>query len=198
MSEKLLKMPPFKYIFDIITKTTQITGFAEGLYGGNELNSSWYITKEYKMLYLSKIIAYCARISDKEIDINIMKVLAGKEPEKTNGFLQLLYDLAINGKNKGEIVKEIVKKFEKEENELVQLAVQQQGVEHENILKNIKEEIKESFSQTIPSIISDPNIASGQTHNSEQGFLLAGYSNGIDMINTVANSYDVQEFDRED
>lgn len=30
MAEKLLLKPPFKYLFDIITATTQKTGFANG------------------------------------------------------------------------------------------------------------------------------------------------------------------------
>ena len=32
MAEKLLMKPPFKYLFDIITSTTQKTGFANGTY----------------------------------------------------------------------------------------------------------------------------------------------------------------------
>lgn len=31
MAEQLLKKPPFKYLFDIITETTKATGFGKGL-----------------------------------------------------------------------------------------------------------------------------------------------------------------------
>lgn len=31
MAEQLLKKPPFKYLFDIITETTKVTGFGKGL-----------------------------------------------------------------------------------------------------------------------------------------------------------------------
>lgn len=56
MTEKLLAKPPFKYIFDIITETTKKTGFAAGLYEGEELKADYYGEKNRKIAYLQKII----------------------------------------------------------------------------------------------------------------------------------------------
>lgn len=59
MTQKLLIKPPFKYIFDIITETTKKTGFANGLYEGEELKADFYGEKNRKVTYLNKIISLC-------------------------------------------------------------------------------------------------------------------------------------------
>lgn len=55
MSEKLLMKPPFRYLHDIITAIIQTTGFAEGLYTIEEMDSANVKEKEIKIAYLEKI-----------------------------------------------------------------------------------------------------------------------------------------------
>lgn len=55
MSEKLLSKPPFRFLHDTITAITATTGFGEGLYSGEELDSAGIQDKNAKMAYLDKI-----------------------------------------------------------------------------------------------------------------------------------------------
>jgi TRAF3-interacting protein 1 len=42
MSDKLLKKPPPRYVFDIIVNTMKATNFNQGLYSDNELDSKFF------------------------------------------------------------------------------------------------------------------------------------------------------------
>lgn len=42
MDETLLKKPPFKYLFDILTETTKVTGFGKGLLNEEETSIKYY------------------------------------------------------------------------------------------------------------------------------------------------------------
>lgn len=56
MTDKLLSKPPFRFLHDTISAIIKTTGFAEGLYTAEELDSSTINDKESKMAYLDKII----------------------------------------------------------------------------------------------------------------------------------------------
>ena len=56
MKENLLTKPPFRYLHDIFTATMGKTGFGEGLYQGDELNSKSFEDKESKLAWLVKAI----------------------------------------------------------------------------------------------------------------------------------------------
>jgi hypothetical protein len=55
MSEKLLMKPPFRFLHDTITAVIQTTGFAEGLYSPEDMDSSTINEKAAKIAYLDKI-----------------------------------------------------------------------------------------------------------------------------------------------
>ncbi|KAJ0402160.1 hypothetical protein ATCC90586_007946 [Pythium insidiosum] len=90
MAVKLLSKPPFRFLHDIVSEITRVTGFADGLYSGEELDSNAIKEKQPKIDYLNKIIACVSCHLNVEIDAKPAKIVAGLEPEDTNKFLQLL------------------------------------------------------------------------------------------------------------
>jgi TRAF3-interacting protein 1 len=87
MTEKLLEKPPFRYLHDIFTATMEMTGFGQGLYDENELDSKSITERDAKINFLAKLIALVELMLGEKIDCKPAKVVAGLEPEKTNAFL---------------------------------------------------------------------------------------------------------------
>lgn len=56
LTEKLLRKPPFRFLHDIITAIIKETGFLEGLFTDEELNSDNIKDKEAKLAFLTKLI----------------------------------------------------------------------------------------------------------------------------------------------
>ncbi|KAG3132270.1 hypothetical protein PI126_g19710 [Phytophthora idaei] len=90
MSPKLLGKPPFRFLHDIISEVTRLTGFAEGLFSGEELDSGAIKEKGPKVDYLTKIILCVGCQLNAEMEAKPAKIVAGLEPEATCKFLQLL------------------------------------------------------------------------------------------------------------
>ena len=97
MAEQLLKKPPFKYIFDIITETTKVTGFGKGLLTQEETAAEFYDSRERKIAYLQKFVDLVKMMGKEDLKVNPGKIVAGLEPEYTNSMLQSLYKLAFSG-----------------------------------------------------------------------------------------------------
>ena len=108
MTEKLLTKPPFRYLHDIFTATMGKTGFGDGLFQGDELNSKSFEDRNSKLQFLVKIITLTEMIIQEKIDIKPNLVLAGQEPEKTNLWLQMMFRAATSQIDTTPYVQEIL------------------------------------------------------------------------------------------
>ena len=77
MSEKLLNKPPFRFLHDMYTATMGKTGFGQGLFEGDELNSKSFEDKDSKLAFLVKLITLTEMVVGEKIDIKPSLVLAG-------------------------------------------------------------------------------------------------------------------------
>lgn len=73
------------------------TGFGTGLFDGEELNAKTITEKDAKINFLVKIIQLTELVIGEELDVKPTKVVAGHEPDKTNGFLQAMFRAATAG-----------------------------------------------------------------------------------------------------
>ncbi|RHY87522.1 hypothetical protein DYB26_005131, partial [Aphanomyces astaci] len=75
---------------NVVSEVTRATGFADGLYAGDELDSNAIKEKQPKIDYLQKILHCVGCQLNVEVDAKPAKIVAGLEPDDTNKFLQLL------------------------------------------------------------------------------------------------------------
>lgn len=99
LKEKLLEKPPFRFLHDIITNLIQNTGFPNGLFAEDQLNSENVKEKEQKLDFLNRLFSCIQLANNRPFDCSSMKVIAGLEPEKTNAMLQELAQAATLSKN---------------------------------------------------------------------------------------------------
>mmetsp|Transcript_4923 Transcript_4923/g.12064 ORF Transcript_4923/g.12064 Transcript_4923/m.12064 type:complete len:515 (-) Transcript_4923:352-1896(-) len=90
LQEKYLTKPPFRYLHDVITAVQTNTGFAPGIYSGDELVAQSIQDKDAKVTYLSKMIDVVGLVLGEHVPAKPLKIVAGLEPENTNVFLQML------------------------------------------------------------------------------------------------------------
>lgn len=88
LTEKLLQRPPFRFIHDIVAALNQRFEAYNHVFTAEEHDSSLLDTKEKKIQYLDKLIAFVALMLGRPIDVASKKIVAGLEPEKTNAFLR--------------------------------------------------------------------------------------------------------------
>ena len=89
MTEKLLRRPPFRFLFDIVSSINETYGTFRSLFQTpEELDCNLLDSKEKKLAYLDKLINYMAIILGRPIDVSSKKVVSGSEPERTNGFIR--------------------------------------------------------------------------------------------------------------
>ena len=158
MTEKLLKRPPPKYIFDIIKSTMDKTGFPKGLYTESELDNKYFMADgRNKIKILNKAIDITKLIVKEKFEINCLNILKGVETEQTNYFLQMFYKAATTNKISLEEKNKIIQKYlimrmeknlnppknKEEENEQINSAIEQSKKEMELIFEKEKEEQKQ-------------------------------------------------------
>lgn len=78
MKENLLQKPPFRYLHDIYTATMGKTGFGNGMFQGEELDSKSFQDKDSKLGFLVKLITLTEMMVGEKIDIKPSMVLAGQ------------------------------------------------------------------------------------------------------------------------
>ena len=108
MTEKLLSKPPFRYLHDIFLATIGATGFANGLYTEEEMDSKANHEKDAKLAILTKMITITEMVIGEKIDVKPSKIVAGLEPDRTNYFLQQLFRAATSGLDSTPYVRKII------------------------------------------------------------------------------------------
>lgn len=125
MSEKNLKKPPPRYIFEIIVNTMKVTGFPKGLYTDQELDVKFFEEdKKNRLDFLQKAIDITKIVNGETMDVkskNMRKlfimIVTGDEPDKTNKFLQMFHKAATSGKDFPKYVKKYLDHLKKKEGE---------------------------------------------------------------------------------
>ncbi|XP_046592212.1 TRAF3-interacting protein 1 isoform X2 [Neodiprion lecontei] len=127
LTEKLLKKPPFRFLHDIVSSVIRETGFLDGLFTEDELNSENIKDKDSKLAYLTKLIDVVKLITGNNLMVRPSKIIAGHEPTRTNELLQAIgkaLDKKIssaeaiehyknsNGRSKGPVKSKLVAKDE--------------------------------------------------------------------------------------
>ena len=82
-----MQKPPFRYLHDIYTATMGKTGFGNGMFVGEELDSKSFQDKDSKLGFLVKLITLTEMMAGEKIDIKPSMVLAGQQADKTNSWL---------------------------------------------------------------------------------------------------------------
>lgn len=97
MSEKYLKRPPFKYIFQIYLSLQNKTGFAEGVFTREESNADYYTTPERKAAFVKKLSKFVYKGAEKHPSL-AKNIIKGEECDKTNDFLCDMFNAATAAK----------------------------------------------------------------------------------------------------
>ena len=87
LSLKLLSKPPFRFLHDLVMNTSKATGFAQGLFGDEDLDPK-AMDKAGKIAFLTKVQTLTGICIGKALPMKPGKVVAGLEPENTNEWLQ--------------------------------------------------------------------------------------------------------------
>ncbi|EPY38774.1 hypothetical protein AGDE_05155 [Angomonas deanei] len=87
-TDKHLKRPPFKFIFDIVTNINKRFAAYDHIFTLDLLDYDSIDSKEKKIDYLKRLIKYVEKLLKVKIDVSAKKIVAGQECEKTNIFLQ--------------------------------------------------------------------------------------------------------------
>merc|ERR1711931_183941 len=84
MDPKLLMRPPIKFQRDIFESIIKTTGFMKGLFEKGSIDNEAMKSRDKKRMMFVKIIPLIEIVSKKDLGIDVDKILAGQESEKTN------------------------------------------------------------------------------------------------------------------
>ncbi|XP_043802784.1 TRAF3-interacting protein 1 [Apis laboriosa] len=118
LTEKLLRKPPFRFLHDIISAIINETGFLNGLYSEEELNSENIKNKEAKLAYLTKLIDVVKIVTGINLTVRASKIISGQEPTKTNELLQAIGKALDKKINSVEVIEQYKKNFGKSKSSL--------------------------------------------------------------------------------
>ncbi|CAG0882303.1 unnamed protein product [Cyprideis torosa] len=90
LTEKLLQKPPFRFLHDIVRVVVSETGYLQGLYTEEELNSENIKDKEKKVAFLQKLISAVSLSTGEKVSVKPSKIVAGHDASKTNELLQII------------------------------------------------------------------------------------------------------------
>lgn len=90
LNEKLLRRPPLRFIHDIVAAINTRFAAYDHVVSKEHVDYAGLDTKEKKIDYLEAIIKYVDTLLGAMTDVSAAKIVAGKEPEKTNAFLRNL------------------------------------------------------------------------------------------------------------
>ena len=86
----LLRRPPFRFMHDVVSAVTAATGFAEGLFAGDELDAAALTERNARLDFIAKIVGRVEEESGIELAVSALGVITGKDAATTNTFLQTL------------------------------------------------------------------------------------------------------------
>ena len=105
MTEKFLKKPPPKYIYDMIMNTMKATGFPKGLFTDEEMDPKFFESDpRNKIEIFQKVIDISKIVTNENFEIKCTNILKGEEPDKTNYFLQMFFKAATDGKDNSKFI----------------------------------------------------------------------------------------------
>ena len=96
LTEKYLRRPPFKYIFQIFLTLNTKTGFAKDVFKEQELNPDFYDSPEKKMVFLKQILKIVYDLNSKPCPLKPQSIIKGTECDKTNEFLQDMFSASLS------------------------------------------------------------------------------------------------------
>eukprot|EP01029_Cantina_marsupialis_P004441 TRINITY_DN1444_c0_g1_i1.p1 TRINITY_DN1444_c0_g1~~TRINITY_DN1444_c0_g1_i1.p1 ORF type:complete len:533 (-),score=238.42 TRINITY_DN1444_c0_g1_i1:88-1686(-) len=98
LKEKHLSRPPFRFLHDLVIRTMGKTNSYEGLYSEEEMNGKTVNDQggAAKAAWVKKITSAVEFAVQKEDLLNAKMVVSGKEPSKTNKFLQYFAYSTVN------------------------------------------------------------------------------------------------------
>ncbi|KAK6028208.1 hypothetical protein OSTOST_05750 [Ostertagia ostertagi] len=93
LTDELLARPPFRFILDIVSSTAAKTGYLRDRFSVEALNPAKFKEKADKTAFLDSLIE---AVNDGSLPtIKSAKIVAGKEPELTNGNFSVTFSLLI-------------------------------------------------------------------------------------------------------
>ena len=92
LTRKLLKRPPFRFIYDLFNSIRTKTGLSEGLLTDEELAGDFSKkgSKEARVACMRKMIAFVQYATNEDLGIKCENIMAGVEVKQTNVLLQAL------------------------------------------------------------------------------------------------------------